>query len=1180
MEEVAEYQDEVLLRRLQESLNAQPDNASLHYDMGLFLWEKRRETKEKAAEHFVISVKLNPNNGDCFKYLGHYYRGVSIDIQRAIKCYQRAVALNPDDFDSGEALCNLLDEGRKESLELSVCQEASEKSPRAFWAFRRLGYLQVHRKKWSDAVQSLQHAIRGYPTCAHLWEALGLSYQRLGRFTAAIKSYGRAIELDNTMVFALVESGNIYLALGSYKKGVEHYRQALEILPQCVSAHYGLASGLLGLAKYCINLGAYKWGSSYLEEAAEVARASTYFAKNISCIWKLHGDIQLAYAKCYPWIEENQKLESDKEAFNASVLAWRKMCFSAATYARISYQRALHLAPWQANIYVDIAITSDLICSFNRNYKKDSNAWQLSEKMTMGALLLESDNYEFWVALGCLSHHNALKQHALIRGLQLNVSLAVGWGYLGKLYRKEDEMLLARQSFDHARSIDPGLALPWASMSAESQPGDSAPDEAFESCLRAVQIMPLAEFQIGLAKLALLTGHLSSSQVYGAIQQAVQRSPQYPELHNLNGLVCEARKDYRSAVASYRLARHAIDTSLGDVSKTQIRDVSINLARSLSKAGNAADALQECENLKKEGLLDAKDFQVYALSLWQCGQNDLALTVAKNLGASLSYMEKASAATSICFICRLLYIMCGLDAVITAILKMPKELFQDSKVCFVMSAIHALDEQNRLGFVVSSSRYILTSNEEITGMHFLIALGKLVKNGSEDCLGVQSGLAHLRKALHMYPSSDLMRNMLGYLLLSSKGLNSCHVATRCCKQDPLDLSDQEGLKSVSDICGAGTVACYVIGNSNPKFTLPTCTKQFPCHVGAIRYLQRCFHQKPWNHNAGYLLVLHNLQRAREERFPYHLCVILNRLIVVALSNELYCKEEMLSQYRQFQLLLCASEISLQFGNQVACITHAKRASEIVLPDGYLFFAHLLLCRVYALKDDRLSLQKEYMRCLELKTDCYIGWICLKLMESRYQLQIDSNNVDLNFAACLKRGGNLWNVWMAVYLLVRGLISLQNCDLLSAEEFAGQACLLAGSEGCSHLCHGAICMELGRQYHDSHFLSRAVKSLTKVHEYSVIPLPLASIVLAQAEGSFGSKEKWDRNLRLEWSTWPPEMKPAELFFQMHLLARNMEVGSRTPSGMESSRSPQRWVVRAIHMNPSCMRYWRVLQKLLE
>ncbi|KAK4276374.1 hypothetical protein QN277_019330 [Acacia crassicarpa] len=1170
--------EDALIRRLHESLDAHPDDASLHLEMGIFLWEKgkAKETKENAAEHFLISAKLNPENGDAFKFLGHYYHCVSGNAQRALKCYQRAVTLNPNDSDSGEALCNLLDEGGKENLEVAICREASEKSPKAFWAFRRLGYLQVYQMKWTEAVQSLQHALRGYPTCADLWEALGLAYQRLGRFTAAIKSYGRALELDNTRVFALVESGNIFLTLGTFEQGVDQFRQALEISPNCVSAHYGLAFGLLGFAKNCINRGAYRWGASLLKEASQFARACACIVKNISCIWTLHADIQLAYAKCFPWIDEIQELESDVEAFKTSILSWKKTCYFAARDARVSYQRALHLAPWQANIYADIAVTSDLICSLDNDHKQDSNAWQLSEKMSMGALLLESDNYEFWVALGYVADHISLKQHALIRGLQLNVSLAISWGYLGKLYRKMGEKLLARQVFDRARSIDPGLALPWASMSAECYKRELAPAEAFESCLRAVQIMPLVEFQIGLTQLALYTGHLLSSQVFGAIQQAVQRSPQYPESHNLNGLVFEARKDYHSAATSYRLARHAMNTSSCSVPNSQIRDVSMNLARALAKAGNAVEALQECEHLKKEGALDVEGLQVYTFSLWQLGENDMVLSVARSLAASLSSMEKTCVATSICFICRLLYSLRGLDAVTTMIVKMPKELFQSAKVSFILSAIHALDGHNdHLGSVVSSSQSFLTSHEEIARMHFLVVLGKLVKNGSECCLGIQSGVMHLRKALHMFPNSNLLRNLLGYLLLSCREINNCHTAMRCCKSDPPDLPNQGGLKLASDIHGAGSISCYAIGKNNSKLTFPTCAKQYHTSPKSIRYLQKCFRQKPWNQNARYLLVLNYLQRAREENFPHHLCVIINRLIFVALSNELYCKEE---EYQQFQLLLCASEISLQCGDQITCITHAKKAAEIALPDDYIFFARLLLCRVYAMKGDLLNLQKEYAKCLELRTDCHIGWVCLKQLESRYQLQISSNAIDLNFEHSVKEGGNLWKMWMAVYNLVKGLLSLQNGDLLSAEELVSQACLTVNSESCLYLCHGAICMELGRQGYGSLFFSRAAKSLAKVHEHSMIPLPLAGLLLAQAEGSLGSKENWVRQLGFEWHSWPPEQRPAELFFQMHLLARQSKVGSNTQSSERSFKSSQRWVLQAIHTNPSCMRYWKVLLEL--
>lgn len=72
-------------------------------------------------------------------------------------------------------------------------------------------------------------------------------------------------------------------------------------------------------------------------------------------------------------------------------------------------------------------------------------------------------------------------------------------------------------------------------------------------------------------------------QVFGAIRQAVQRAPYYPESHNLKGLVCEARFEYQTAAASYRQALCALTNFSSSVSKSQIRDISINLARSLSK---------------------------------------------------------------------------------------------------------------------------------------------------------------------------------------------------------------------------------------------------------------------------------------------------------------------------------------------------------------------------------------------------------------------------------------------------------------------------------------------------------------------------------------------------------------------------------------------------------------------
>ena len=125
-------------------------------------------------------------------------------------------------------------------------------------------------------------------------------------------------------------------------------------------------------------------------------------------------------------------------------------------------------------------------------------------------------------------------------------------------------------------------------------------------------------------------------------------------------------------------------------------------------------------------MLDVEGLQIYAFSLWKLDKHDLALSVVRNLAVRVSAMEQTSVAAPVSFICRMLYYISGLDSAISSILKMPKDLFQNSGISFTVSSIHTLDICNRLESVVSSSRCFLTSPEEIIGMHFLIALGKLV----------------------------------------------------------------------------------------------------------------------------------------------------------------------------------------------------------------------------------------------------------------------------------------------------------------------------------------------------------------------------------------------------------------------------------------------------------------------
>lgn len=127
-----------------------------------------------------------------------------------------------------------------------------------------------------------------------------------------------------------------------------------------------------------------------------------------------------------------------------------------------------------------------------------------------------------------------------------------------------------------------------------------------------------------------------------------------------------------------------------------------------------------------QGVLDAEGLQIYALCLWRLGKLDSALSVVRNLAVGLSTMKQTSMAAPVSFIWRMLYCMSGLDSAISNIQETPKGLFQNSRILFVVTAINALDQSNRLESVVSRSQSFLKSHEEIIRIDILVALGIIV----------------------------------------------------------------------------------------------------------------------------------------------------------------------------------------------------------------------------------------------------------------------------------------------------------------------------------------------------------------------------------------------------------------------------------------------------------------------
>lgn len=1189
---------------LEGAVKLRPANASYHYRLGLFYWtfNASSDCKEKALSHLLESARLDSSQSEVFRILGHYYKDLPGGSKRAVRCYQKAVLLNCEDEEAGEALCDLLDSGGQELLELTSCREASQRSPRSFWAFRRLGYIQVRRKEWSDAVRNLQHAVRGYPTCADVWEALGLAYQQLGMLTASLKAYGRVIAIHGDgPIYALLQSGNILLMLGLYRKAVSMFQAALEKAPEHPAGLYGLASAFLGQARECRSMGAIRWSASLLKEASSLASCSLDKYTKVGSFWKLLGDIEITYARNLPWeltsdtsdgdswsvskaAQENQQILA---TFGMSLKIWNEQRLQSAIKAKRAYQHALHLQPQKGNLYSDLCLCLHLIGTLDEDNQKLSNQSLSMEAVVCCGLALEGSNADLWTSLGVVAKHKGIRQHAFIQALHVDGNHALAWAELGQLYLKEGEQELAKDAFTHARSADPGLALTWAAMSSMHVLNRTDEiQEAFASILYATQLLPIADFQLGLAKIAAATHQLDSVQVYAAVEQAVLQAPHRPEVHNFKGLVCELRGNYPSAIAAFQISRAALDYGpvvlRPGLLNHKKHAASINLARALCKAGNALAAVEEYEMLAKSGNIeDSSALRGYATALWQVGKQKLAVSVAKV--AVKKSIERPAASAAILLLAKFTFSLTGPAAALEELNLSAVDPHSEIALALGAFAIASAAGQCDILLQMMSRWAILFDHDKASNFISLVAASMQMRQGSHGNMDYRNAIHLFQKTLHMHPQSLLIRTKLMQMFLERSDGMEVALAARCCCSVNLSRTDKAGeMYQLCQMVGAAALACSVCGSIKAQFSFSSCKSH--CHLShaSIQTLQRWLHLEPWNIMSHYQLVLCLMQQAREQKFPVSTCQMLQRMagiILARMSSDDDTAGE-IHNYMRLQLMLCASEAALHCGNHELAVQSATGASCLRLRKNLYVLPHIQLVRCHAVEGNSTLVDAEFHKIGNLGTLDFPTWLCVLDLNSslRVEKELACSLKDLDLTS-YEEMPNYQQIPKAILEWKKAVMYIHTGDLSLAEMAALNAATLWPESDGLHLLHGAICMELVKSGSGSINASYASRRLMKVVSGSVYQLPIAGLLLAQAQSGKAGTPGWERLLRAEWALWPREYKPAELYFQMGLLAKISKVTNLGALEVpDSFESPRAWFRRAVHINPSCARYWTMLHQM--
>ncbi|XP_071338724.1 superkiller complex protein 3 [Trachinotus anak] len=470
---LAEGQQQLAEQSFLNAASQSPNCGEYYFLLGQLYWDMGEETRKdrsKAHTHLLKAAKLEPHLGCVFRYLGHYYREVANDRGRARGCYKKAFELDNEDAESGTASVDLsMEQGDMDTalatLE-SVIEKATPGSAKWAWMRRGLYYLKVgeHQK----AIPDLQAALRADPEDWVCWECLGEAYLNRRSFTAALKAFGKAHQLQPNSIYSVYQAAAIKQTLGKFKEAVAEYLQ-ITAQQDYVPALKGLGECQLSLAKSLMEDCRDGGAADLIQQAIQNLFRAVELRPDLSCLWKLLGDACTAVSTVSP---NRAQVLMPAPLAGLDPNSQGHMLNQAQTLkvGERCYARALKLMSEAPSLWYDLGLNyyrqSSLPCPTEGEQNSQSMVLEKAQQCLKKAIMMDSGNHSYWNALGVISMNKglenfALAQHCFIKSIQVEPNNVVAWTNLGTLYLKKDNIELAHEAFKIAQSLEPLYVNCW-----------------------------------------------------------------------------------------------------------------------------------------------------------------------------------------------------------------------------------------------------------------------------------------------------------------------------------------------------------------------------------------------------------------------------------------------------------------------------------------------------------------------------------------------------------------------------------------------------------------------------------------------------------------------------------------------------------------------------------------------
>ena len=288
---------------LERGVQQHPDDTQLLLYLVQLLWAEP-EQRSRSVGYLLSAIKVNRDLAKAYVYLASFYaaQAGSSSLERAIRCLEKAFQLEPQRLETRERLFDLYVANADTKSALKLLEVVIRTRTDCRWAWVKKGSLHLKRvqqgcqdqeKEATLSISALQNALRvdnADPIC---WETLGDAYLARGSYTAAMKAFQKASELQPSSVYAKYQTATIKQKLGESEEAIKEYESLLSDNADYVPALKGLAETLQNQANVYQVSGSIGRLVDCCFKSLQLLVRATKLKPNLSCLWSLMGNVCL-----------------------------------------------------------------------------------------------------------------------------------------------------------------------------------------------------------------------------------------------------------------------------------------------------------------------------------------------------------------------------------------------------------------------------------------------------------------------------------------------------------------------------------------------------------------------------------------------------------------------------------------------------------------------------------------------------------------------------------------------------------------------------------------------------------------------------------------------------------------------------------------------------------------------